>query len=249
MLLTLHHLPMTTACTLLWLTAAWLSSSQTKPGPSAPAAFEPTALPAKAARTAAFVPTGWLLERQVSGDLNGDKRADPVLVLIERPSTTAPEARRERAVVVLLADAAGQLQRVAASGRVLYGSGGPDPLISADKMPEIKVENGMLVVRHLSGTEQNLEFTHRFAYDTGSKKMRLASEEQIKSNRQTLDTTIRSSDYLAGKQRTERVYRDPADPDGRRQLTSRKDATLPKAPKRYLEDVDVRKITADSGIK
>ncbi|KUG09705.1 hypothetical protein [Solirubrum puertoriconensis] len=211
--------------------------------------FDPAALPAKAARTAAFVPTGWLLERQISGDLNGDKRADPVLVLVERPSPTAPEARRERAVVVLLADATGQMQRVAASGKVLYGIGGPDLLVSSDKIPEIKIDKGVLTVRHISGTEQNLEFTHRFSYEPSTSKMRLVGEEQIKSNRQTLDTTIKTTDYVTGKQRSERVFRDPADPAGQRQLTSRKDVTVPTATKRYLEDVDVRKTTAESSIK
>ncbi|UYZ60982.1 hypothetical protein [Hymenobacter latericus] len=236
------------ALSTLTLAAALLGPLQTKPAQAA-IAFDAASLPTKAARTAAFVPTGWLLERQISGDLNGDKRADPVLVLVERPSPTAPEARRERAVVVLLADAAGQLQRVAASGQLLYGIGGPDLLISSDKMPDVKVEKGALVVRHISGTEQNLELTHRFSYDTGTNKMRLVGEEQIRSNRQTLDTTIKSTDYLTGKQRSERVYRDPADPAGQRQLTSRKDVTLPKTAKRYLEDVDVRKATLESGVK
>ena len=38
-------------------------------------------LPASATSAAGFVPAGWRIEQQLSGDLNGDRRDDLVLVL------------------------------------------------------------------------------------------------------------------------------------------------------------------------
>jgi hypothetical protein len=211
-------------------------------GPATPpettSTFRPDMVPAKAVRTAAFIPTGWMLEKQISGDLNGDGRPDPVLMLAERPSPTAPEAKRERALVVLLSEPSGQFRRVAASGTALYCTGCFESDPGAGGTPTLSIEKGVLSVRHLSGVQQTVDLTQRYQYDKAADRVRLVAESLMLSNRQKLDATAKRTDFLTGQQQTERITRDPADASGTKQLVTRKDAKVPTTP-RYLEDINV----------
>ncbi|GAB3838989.1 hypothetical protein [Hymenobacter jeollabukensis] len=221
---------MTFLFTSLLIGLAGLSTPTPEPGP----VFKPEMVPTTAVRTAAFVPTGWLLEKQISGDLNGDNRPDPVLMLVERPSASAPEARRERALVVLINEPSGQLRRVAASGTALYCTG----CFNSDRTaaPDLAITKGTLAVRHLSGVAQTLDVTQRYRFEAG--RVRLVGESVMQSSRLKLDTTYKRTDYLTGQQQTEHIVADPADPNGAKQLVTRKEAKVPTAP-RFLEDVNV----------
>lgn len=207
--------------------------------PAEPAsAFKAEMVPAKAVRPAAFIPNGWMLEKQLSGDLNGDGRPDPVLMLAERPSPTAPEAKRDRALLVLLSEPSGQFRRVAASGTVLYCTGCFESERGTGGTPELSLSKGQLSIRHISGAKQTLDVTQRFEYDKATDRMRLVAESLLLSSRQKLDTTAKRTDYLTGQQQTERITLDPSDPSGTKQLVTRKDAKVPTTP-RFLEDVHV----------
>ncbi|OON68828.1 hypothetical protein B0919_11655 [Hymenobacter sp. CRA2] len=208
--------------------------STPEPGP----VFKADMLPAKAVRPAAFIPNGWMLEKQLNSDLNGDNRPDPVLMLVERPSPTAPEARRERALVVLLAEANGQFRRVAASGAALYCTGCFASDRTAAGMPELSITKGVLAVRHVSGVDQTLDLTQRYRFESETGRVRLIGESLMLSSRLKLDTTYKRTDYLTGQQQTEHITADPADKSGAKQLVTRKDGKVPTAP-RYLEDVKV----------
>ncbi|RTQ46266.1 hypothetical protein EJV47_22315 [Hymenobacter gummosus] len=211
-------------------------------GPSTPAdvtsTFRADMVPAKGVRTAAFIPTGWMLEKQISGDLNGDSRPDPVLMLAERPSPTAPEAKRERALVVLLSEPSGQFRRVAASGTALYCTGCFDSDRGTSGTPELSIVKGVLSVRHISGVQQTVDLTQRYQFDKATDRVRLVAENLLLSSRLKLDTTAKRTDYLTGQQTTERITSDPADASGTKQLVTRKDAKVPTTP-RYLEEVNV----------
>ncbi|GAB2953472.1 hypothetical protein GCM10027048_18310 [Hymenobacter coalescens] len=210
-----------------------------EPGP----VFKAELLPAKAARPVAFIPTGWLLEKQVSGDLNGDNRPDPVLMLVERPSPTAPEARRERALVVLLAGTDGQFRRVAASGTALYCTGCFESDRGAGGTPELSIVKGVLSVRHVSGVQQTLDLTQRYRYEPTTGRVQLVGENTILSSRLKLDTTFKRTDYLTGQQQIEHITADPSDKSGAKQTVNRKEAKVPTTP-RYLEDVNVSDLKA-----
>ncbi|KAA9332464.1 hypothetical protein F0P96_13415 [Hymenobacter busanensis] len=199
--------------------------------------FKPELLPAKAARPMAFVPAGWMLERQAAGDLNADKRPDQVLLLVERPSA-APDAKRERAVVVLLAEPTGQFRRVGAAGAVLPCVGCDETAAGTDGVPELAISKGQVSLRHIAGNAQTTDRTLRFRYESTADRVRLVGEDHIRSSRQVLDTTVRHTDFLTGQQQTERIYADPKAQGSTRQLTSRSTATVPTAP-RYLEDLNL----------
>lgn len=204
-------------------------------GPAEPVStFKPEMVPTTAGRATAFIPTGWMLEKQVGGDLNGDARPDAVLMLVERPSASAPEARRERALVVLLNEPSGQLRRVAASGTALYCTG----CFASDRTaaPDLSISKGTLAVRHVSGATQTLDLTQRYRFEEG--RVRLVGESVMQSSRLKLDTTYKRIDYLTGQQQTEHIVADPNDPSGAKQLVTRKDAKVPTTP-RFLEDVKV----------
>jgi hypothetical protein len=200
--------------------------------------FKADMVPAKAVRPAAFIPAGWLLEKQVTGDLNGDNRPDPVLMLVERPSPSAPELRRQRALVVLIAEPSGQFRRVAASGTALYCTGCFESDRGNGGAPELSISKGVLSVRHVSGAQQTLDLTQRYRYEPGADRVRLISDNVLQSSRLKLDTTVKRTDYLTGQQQVEHITADPADASGAKQLFSRKDGKVPTAP-RYLEDIKV----------
>lgn len=202
--------------------------------------FKADMLPAKAARPMAFVPAGWLLERQVAGDLNADKRPDQVLLLVERPSD-APDAKRERAVVVLLAEPAG-FRRVGAAGAVVPCVGCAETSVGADGVPEMAISKGQLSIRHIAGNAQTVDMALFFRYEPTASRVRLVAQHHVKSNRKGIDTTVRHSDFLTGQQVTERIYADPNDKGGTRQLTSRKEAKVPTTP-RFLEDLKLGEIS------
>lgn len=207
--------------------------------PAEPApVFKADMVPAAAPRSAAFIPVGWMLEKQVAGDLNGDNRPDAVLMLVERPSPSAPEARRERALVVLLNEPTGQLRRVAASGTALYCTG----CFASDRTatPDISIVKGTLTVRHLSGATQTLDLSQRYRFENG--RVRLVGESVTQSSRLKLDTTSRRTDYLTGQQQIEHITSDPADASGTKQLVTRKDAKVPTTP-RFLEDVQAGELS------
>lgn len=69
-----------TAFLLVGLIGSSLASAQPEEAPLAPAVRFPS-LPERAASAAGFVPAGWVAEKEVRGDLNGDGVADLLLVL------------------------------------------------------------------------------------------------------------------------------------------------------------------------
>ncbi|WP_400191800.1 hypothetical protein [Hymenobacter sp. B81] len=207
--------------------------------PSEPV-FKADLLPQKGSRAVAFVPAGWMLERQAAGDLNADKRPDQVLLLVERPSG-APDAHRERALVVLLAEPTGQFRRVGAAGGVLPCLGCAETSAGADGIPEISIAKGGLSVRHIAGNDQTMDLTLRFRYEPTAGRVRLVGEDHIKSSRVKLDTRVRHTDFLTGQQQTDHIYADPNDKAGTRQLTSRSTAKVPTTPV-YLEDVSAQNL-------
>src|ERR1041385_1424408 len=83
-------------------------------------------IPATGTDTRNFIPQGWKLEEQKSADLDGDGNADYVLKLIEdKPAKTSEDMvnDRARALIVLLADAKGNLNRAAVADKLLQCTG------------------------------------------------------------------------------------------------------------------------------
>ncbi|MFO1012543.1 MAG: hypothetical protein U1E50_02165 [Caulobacteraceae bacterium] len=92
-------------------------------------AAEPT-IPATATTAEGFVPAGWVLDREATGDLDGDGLADLVLVVrdldpanvrAKAPDTLGPDTfdMQRRVLIVALAGRAGGYRRVAVNSTLI----------------------------------------------------------------------------------------------------------------------------------
>ncbi len=115
-------------------------------------------LPQNAKTASAFVPKGWSLETQSSGDLDADGIDDIVLVLLQ--TEAAAETDRARALVVLRATKEGFA--LLATNRGLAASFQCLGIKGGDATPELAIEKGVLVVSQFGGSREGYGSKHRF---------------------------------------------------------------------------------------
>ncbi len=131
-------------------------------------------VPLRADAPVLFAPRGWKIEKRVNGDLNRDKIADAVLVLIEnKPAKDASgdATERNRALVVLVREGKGW-RRAGFSGELLLGTRQGGAFYGVSETPvEVKIERGVLMVRHEAGSRNVATTTHRFRVDRKSGRL------------------------------------------------------------------------------
>jgi len=174
--------------------AAWtlLAAAQT-PAPVTPE----VPVPVRAAKPAQFVPEGWTLEQQKVADLNGDGRAD-ALLLMRRPQASGTP---QRILAVVLR------QRGDNAGYTLSELNGRLIPRSDDAKQEDPMADGELIVRRSGfdvkltllagiGSYQTATLRYRFRYQDGC--FRLIGYDRIETHRGTLDTRDLSINFLTG---------------------------------------------------
>ncbi len=170
----------------------------------APRRVDSSEFPSQAATVQAFIPKGWKVEAKVEGDLNGDRMPDTVLKLIE---TTSSERDRARALLVLQKQSNGQWRRIGFAPRLLLCSNCGGVLGSPDGANvQVKIEQGVLLVRQFRGSREATETLHRFWLDKASNRMVLIGQDVRHYDRATGDETRESSNFLTGQKITE-IYR------------------------------------------
>lgn len=190
--------------------------------------LNPSLVPAQGKAVENFVPKGWKIQDKVEGDINGDRGADTVLTLIQAGGT---EIDRARALVVLVKQGNGQLQRLAVANKLLLCSlcagmlGGPDGAGA-----NIEIKKGVIIVSQLSGSREARNRTHRFWIDKSSKRLVLIGKDIVDYDRATGDSTSTSSNYLTGQQIVEKAQA--------QKVISTKKSTIPKT-KQPIETVDI----------
>jgi hypothetical protein len=80
--------------------------------------LNPSLVPTQGKTVQDFVPKGWKIRDKVEGDINNDRLADTVLTLIE----AGTQSDRARAIVVLVKQGNGKLQRLAVANKLLLCS-------------------------------------------------------------------------------------------------------------------------------
>lgn len=160
--------------------------------------LDPARVPATGARVRDFVPGGWRVAQQVTGDLDGDGRDDRVLHVVPLSQThydpaavvAGPEAH---AIVVLLGEAGGRLRRGGVAPRLLK-SGMPQYAL------EMSIRRGVLVVGQHYGMTRVVDLTHRFRWDAATRRFLLIGRDELVFTRpQRMDPQVRRSEnYLTG---------------------------------------------------
>lgn len=169
-------------------------------------AFERAIVPSSGRATSEFIPKGWALEDEVSGDLNSDSLHDVVLCLVEdRPSENEEgPLDRYRGIVILFRSADGTFRRAATSGTLLRCTmcGGvlssPYPVGGL-----VTIRSGVLIAEQLYGSREARSVTQRFRYDSHDGRFYLIGEDISDVDRVTGDFTSTSTNYLTGKQTVE----------------------------------------------
>jgi hypothetical protein len=162
-------------------------------GPVTPAMQVPLTAP----KPNQFVPKGWTLEQQKFADLNGDGRAD-ALLLMRRPQASGTP---ERILAVVLR------QRGSNTAYALSEMNGRLIPRSDDAKQEDAMADGELTVRRGGfdvkltllagvGSYQTATLRYRFRYQDGC--FRLIAYDRMETHRGTLDTHDLSINFLTG---------------------------------------------------
>lgn len=193
-----------------------------------------TEFPTQGASVQSFVPKGWKVETQTDGDLNGDRRPDTVLKLIE---TNAANPDRARVLLVLQKRSNGQWQRIGVAPRLLLCSNCGGMLGSPNGANvQVKIENGVILVDQLRGSREAVNTLHRFWLDKASNQIVLIGQDVREFDRATGDETRQSSNFLTGQKITEK-YRANRQRDGI-ELVSRRSSSIAKT-KPAIEMVNI----------
>lgn len=220
------------ALSLLALFLAWLVFPAMTLAQEDRVRIDKSKIPDTASATKDFVPAGWKIEGQIAGDLNGDSLPDYALKLVEdKPAKDKDDTatERQRALVVLLQNKEGKLQRAAVNDSLLQCTRCGGAFYGVVEAPaNITIEKGVLIVEQDHGSRELSDLTYRFRYEPKTEKFALIGFDYRTVDRLTTDVITESTNYLTGVRETFRGK-------GKKDLKSRK--AVPKQ-KIYIEDVD-----------
>ncbi|MEB3220124.1 MAG: hypothetical protein VKN72_28360 [Nostocales cyanobacterium 94392] len=184
-------------------------------------------VPVKGKTVQNFVPKGWTIQDKVEGDINRDEKPDTVLTLIE----AGTQSERGRALVILIKQANGNLQRLAVANKLLLCSSCAGVLSSPDGAgTNIEIKSGVITVSQLSGSRLATETLHRFWIDKSSQRLVLIGKDITDFDRANGDSTVTSESYLTGQQIVQ-TFRS-------QKLVSTKKSPIPKS-KQLIENVSI----------
>ena len=215
-------------CSLIFISSAAFAQEEA-------GVLDPSRVPAEGQTTKQFVPSGWKIEEQVTGDLNGDSLPDFALKLVEHKvekNSEGDPTERGRALVIVLANADGKLKRAGVAEALLQCTRCGGAFYGVVEAPaDVKIEKGTVVVNQEHGSRELSNITFRFRYDAGTQRFILIGFDYATADRLTANTVTESINYLTGARVVQRGK-------GNRDTTSR--TTVPKK-KIFLENVDAYK--------
>ena len=165
-------------------------------------AIDASALPARAASVAAFVPPGWTIEQQRAADLNRDGRRDAVLLLRRLPAAGVADGKDNRSpqrALAALLGVRGGYTLLALNARLV-----PQVDLASQEDPmadgELSVRPGgfdiKLGVMSGVGSYQSASLRYRFRYQGSC--LRLIGYDRLETHRATLATQDLSINFLTG---------------------------------------------------
>ncbi len=189
-------------------------------------------IPLNADSVGGFVPPGWKIEEQASGDLNNDSLPDYVLKLVGDESATGDDGiayAGQRALVIVFGNKNGKLSRAAVAGKLLQCTTCGGAFYGAMEAPaKIRIEKDVLIVEQDHGSRDVVTQTYRFRYEPDTRKFVLIGFDFACRDRATGEEVSESTNYLTGVRITARRK-------GKTDKTSRESVSKEKTP---IEQVD-----------
>jgi hypothetical protein len=184
----------------------------------------------------AMIPAGWTLEKQTSGDLNGDRQSDVALKLIQ-PKTG------DRALLVLLANPSGWEKLALAPKLLLCQKCAGMMGTETGEHIIVNIDNGVLVVEQYRGSRDAIHLTHRFRIDQRSKKLVCIGEDINPYDRGNGNKLNDSRNFLTGKRIVETILVNTR--DGHKPRRSTEELKVSKVL-RTIESMDIEVATQSS---
>ncbi len=193
--------------------------------------LDPSRVVAEGRTTKEFAPSGWKIEDQVSGDLNGDSLPDFALTLVEDKAAKNSEGdptERGRALVIVLATSDGKLRRAGVAEALLQCTRCGGAFYGVVEAPaDVKIEKNSIVVNQEHGSREVSNITFRFRYDAATQRFILIGFDYSTVDRLNANAVSESINYLTGARVVTRGK-------GRRDITTK--STVPKK-KIFFDDV------------
>jgi hypothetical protein len=181
-------------------------------------------VPEQAKSIEGFVPAGWKIEKKIEGDLTKDNTVDTVLELIQNPPAAAGDSQRK--LLIILQNSDKSLHKAAVAEKLLLC---PNCFGTMGTNADIKIEKGILIIDHLTGSRETQETTQRFRYEDKSKRFLLIGEDIINNDRLNVDgSSTKSINYLTGEQIEEVI---------KNKKSTKKTTKIPVKPK-FIEEVE-----------
>jgi hypothetical protein len=184
----------------------------------------------------AMIPAGWTLEKQTSGDLNGDRQPDVALKLIQQKTG-------ERALLVLLATPSGW-EKLALAPKLLLckrcaGMMGTE----TGEHIKVNIDKGVLIVEQYRGSRDAIHLTQRFWMDRTSQKLVCIGEDINPYDRANGNKINDSRNFLTGKRIVETILVNTR--DGHKPRRSSEELKVSKVL-RAIESMDIEVATQSS---
>jgi len=166
-----------------------------------PNRIDKSRIPTEAESIEKFVPTGWKIEEQVTGDLNGDSVPDFVVKLVEdKPAKDSDDVaiERQRALVIVLQQD-GKLSRAAVADKLLQCTRCGGAFYGVSESPaNVQIEKGVIVVDQDHGSRNLTNTYYRFRYDAASRQFILIGFDYADADRLTAQVVSESTNYSTG---------------------------------------------------
>jgi hypothetical protein len=165
------------------------------------AVIDKSRLPLEATAVKDFVPPGWVMEEQVSGDLNGDATPDVALKLVQERTGGDEDVilERHRVLIILIASKDDKWRRAAIADKLLQCTSCGGALYGVVVAPaNVQITKGVLIVNQDHGSRNVTEQTFRFRYEAKTEKFVLIGLDINNNDRATGEVVEESMNLLTG---------------------------------------------------
>ncbi len=200
--------------------------------------IEVAKLPLTAESVREFVPFGWTVEAEISGDLNRDSISDIAVVLVEQMPANADKENPpelERALLLLFKTADGKFSRAGLATKLLLCTRCGGAFYGMVETPvNVEIKNGVLIVKQEYGSRELTQQTYRFRYEPEAKRFLWIGADLRGYDRMTGETQTESTNFLTGVKMT--TASKANEKTGKDIVITNKSQRVSRA-KKYLEDV------------